>query len=222
MIKLTVENVSYKYQNTLKPAVDNLNCTFEAGKLYVIMGASGSGKSTFLSMLAGLDHPSQGEIRFGEDKLQDLDLDRYRRESISMIFQSFQLLPLLTAVENVCYPMELNGINPKETKQRAKELLSSVGITDDKIKRFPSKLSGGEQQRVAIARSLASGAKIILADEPTGNLDVENTENIMEIFSKLAHENDYCIIVVTHDIEVSNTADVIYKMTDGKLLEYSE
>jgi ABC-type lipoprotein export system ATPase subunit len=218
MTKLTVENVSYKYQNAPKPAVDNLNCTFEASRLYAIMGASGSGKSTFLSMLAGLDHPSGGEIRFGEDKLKDLDLDRYRRESISMIFQSFQLLPLLTVVENVCYPMELNGINPKDAKDRAKELLSSVGITADKIKRFPSKLSGGKQQRVAIARSLASGAKIILADEPTGNLDAENAENIIEILSKLAHERDYCVIVVTHDIEVSKTADVVYTMTDGKLL----
>lgn len=219
MIRLTVENVSYKYQNALKPAVDNLNCTFESGKLYAIMGASGSGKSTFLSMLAGLDHPSQGEIRFGEDKLKDLDLDRYRRESISMIFQAFHLLPLLTAIENVSYPMELNGIDPKDAKKRAKELLSSVGITEDKIKRFPSKLSGGEQQRVAIARSLASGAKIILADEPTGNLDVENMENIMEILNKLAHEKNYCIIVVTHDIEVSKAADVVYEMTEGKWLE---
>ena len=219
MIRLTVENVSYKYQNTLKPAVDNLNCTFEAGKLYAIMGASGSGKSTFLSMLAGLDHPSEGEIRFREESLKDLNLDRYRRESISMIFQAFHLLPLLTAIENVSYPMELNGIDPKDAKERAKELLSSVGIRGDKIKRFPSKLSGGKQQRVAIARSLGSGAKIILADEPTGNLDVENMENIMEILSKLAHEKNYCIIVVTHDIEVSKAADVVYEMTEGKLLE---
>jgi putative ABC transport system ATP-binding protein len=218
MIRLIVENVSYKYQNALRPAIENLNCTFEAGKLYAIMGASGSGKSTFLSILAGLDHPSGGEVRLAEDRLRDLDLDRYRRESISMIFQSFHLLPLLTAIENVCYPMELDGVNPKVAKQRAIELLSSVGITRDKIKRFPSNLSGGEQQRVAIARSLASGAKIILADEPTGNLDAENMENIMEILSKLAHEKDYCIIVVTHDTEVSKRADVVYKMEEGKLL----
>lgn len=218
MLNLTMENVTYRYKNATELAVNQVNCTFESGKLYAIMGPSGSGKSTLLSMLAGLDHPSEGEIRFEDASLRELDLDHYRREKIAMIFQSFQLLPLLTVVENVCYPMELNGIHPRDAKPRAEELLLSVGITKEQTKRFPSNLSGGEQQRVAIARSLASGAKVLFADEPTGNLDVANTENIMMILSNLAHENDYCIIVVTHDIEVANEADVMYRMKDGILL----
>lgn len=132
-----------------------------------------------------------------------------------MIFQSFQLLPLFTALENVCYPIELNGIHPGDARPKAEQFLLSVGITPEKMNRFPANLSGGEQQRVAIARSLASGARILLADEPTGNLDVANTENIMALLSRLAHEEGYCIIVVTHDLEVAKTADVMYKMKDG-------
>lgn len=218
MSNLTLEKVTYRYQNSVAPAVKQVNCGFEPEKLYAIIGPSGSGKSTLLSMLAGLDLPTEGEILLEETSLRKLDLDRYRRESISMIFQAFQLFPLLTVIENVCYPMELNGIHPRDAIPRAEQLLLSVGITPEQMKRFPSNLSGGEQQRVAIARSLASGAKILLADEPTGNLDVANTENIMAILSKLSHEEGYCVIVVTHDMEVAKAADVIYRMKDGILL----
>jgi putative ABC transport system ATP-binding protein len=217
MSNLTLENVTYKYRNSTSPAVNQVSCGFEPGKLYAIIGPSGSGKSTLLSMLAGLDLPNEGEILLEETSLKRLDLDRYRRENVSMIFQAFQLFPLLTVIENVCYPMELNGINPRDAMPRAEQLLISVGITPEQMKRFPSNLSGGEQQRVAIARSLASGAKILLADEPTGNLDVANTENIMAILSKLAHEDGYCVIVVTHDLDVAKAADVTYRMTDGAL-----
>ena len=219
-MNLTVENISYSYRNSNVKAVKEVNCTFEPGRMYAIMGPSGSGKSTLLSMLAGLDLPSEGDIHYGDTSLKDMDLDRYRRENVSMIFQAFQLFPLLTAVENVCCPMELNGANPKEAIPVAQEYLLRVGITEDKFKRFPSNLSGGEQQRVSIARSLASGAMVILADEPTGNLDVANTENIMELLSGLARGDGYCVIVVTHDIDVANKADVIYKMTDGVLSKY--
>ncbi|MCL1823743.1 MAG: ABC transporter ATP-binding protein [Oscillospiraceae bacterium] len=217
MSVLTLNNVTYTYKNAENPAVSDANCVFEAGKLYAVVGPSGSGKSTLLSMLAGLDLPTDGEVNFGGDSLNQLDLDHYRRESISMIFQAFQLFPLLTVIENVCYPMELCGVLPKEAKPRAIELLESVGITKEQMKRFPSKLSGGEQQRVAIARALSSGARVILADEPTGNLDIANTNNIMDILHNLAHDEGYCVIVVTHDLEVAETADVIYKMKDGVL-----
>ena len=219
MSTLTLNNVTYTYKNAKNPAVSDANCFFEAGKLYAIVGPSGSGKSTLLSMLAGLDLPINGEVNFDGDSLNNLDLDCYRRESISMIFQAFQLIPLLTVMENVCYPMELCGILPKEAKLRAVELLESVGITKEQMKRFPSKLSGGEQQRVAIARSLASGARVILADEPTGNLDVTNTENVMGILQRLAHDEGYCVIVVTHDLEVSEAADIVFKMKDGMLIK---
>ncbi|MEN6313428.1 MAG: ABC transporter ATP-binding protein [Clostridiaceae bacterium] len=218
MSNLILEKVTYRYKNSAAPAVNQVSCGFEPGKLYAIMGPSGSGKSTLLSMLAGLDSPSEGEILLGETSLKKLDLDSYRREKVSMIFQAFQLFPLLTVVENVCYPMELNGIHPREAKPRAEKLLLNVGITPEQMKRFPSNLSGGEQQRVAIARSLASGAKILLADEPTGNLDVANTENVMAILGKLAHEDGYCVIVVTHDLDVAKAADVMYRMMDGAIL----
>ena len=166
-------------------------------------------------MLAGLDLPTEGDIRYGDTSLNGMDLDRYRREDVSMIFQAFQLFPLLTAMEDVCFPMELNGTDTKDAKSKSEQFLQRVGITREKFRRFPSNLSGGEQQRVAIARSLASGSKFILADEPTGNLDVENSENIMEILIKLAREEGYCVIIVTHDIDVANKADFMYKMTDG-------
>ncbi len=217
MSVLMLSNVTYRYRNAKAPAVSDVSCRFEPGALYAIVGPSGSGKSTLLSMLAGLDLPTEGEISFGGESLTKLDLDLYRRECISMIFQAFQLFPLLTVVENVCYPMELCGIKPSDARLRAEELLECVGITREQMKRFPTHLSGGEQQRVAIARSLASGAKTLLADEPTGNLDVANTKNVMEILHSLAHEEGYCVIVVTHDLEVAEMADVVFRMKDGML-----
>ena len=214
-MNLTLDNVSYSYRNSYTKAVKEVSCAFEPGHIYAIMGPSGSGKSTLLSMLAGLDLPSEGDIQLDSRSLTEMDLDRYRREDVSMVFQEFQLLPLLTVMENVCYPLELSGVDPATAKPKAEEFLLRVGITQEKYKRFPSNLSGGEQQRVAIARSLASGSRIILADEPTGNLDVANSENIMEILQKLARDDGYCVVVVTHDIDTANKADVIYKMSDG-------
>ena len=221
MSTISLQNVSYTYRGAATPAVNDVSCAFEAGRLYAIVGPSGSGKSTLLSLLAGLDLPTQGEVFFGEKSLKDVDLDRYRREDISMIFQAFHLFPLMTVIENVCYPMELCGVHPREAKERAKPLLESVGIGAEKHNRFPANLSGGEQQRVAIARSLASGAQTILADEPTGNLDAANTVNVIEILRQLAHEKGYCVIVVTHDTEVSDLADEVYRVKDGVLTKVS-
>lgn len=214
---LNLENVSYKYKNAQRAAVAGITYAFETGKVYTIVGPSGSGKSTLLSLLAGLDFPTEGEVLFRGKSLAGLDLDRYRRESISMIFQAFHLFPLLTVIENVCFPMELCKVAPKDARLYAASLLRGVGITEEQMKRFPSKLSGGERQRVAIARSLASGARIILGDEPTGNLDGANTQNIIDILCSLAHEKGYCVIIVTHDIEVAEAADVALRMKDGGL-----
>ena len=218
MAVLSLENVTYRYKNAQRAAVSGISCEFEEGKVYAVVGASGSGKSTFLSLLAGLDLPTEGTIRFQGDSLAELNLDRYRRESISMIFQVFHLFPLLTVMENVCFPMELCGITPKDARPRAAKLLEAVGIREEQMKRFPSKLSGGERQRVAIARSLASNAKIILGDEPTGNLDGDNTQNIMDILCELAHKKGYCVILVTHDMEVAEMADVSFRMKDGNFV----
>jgi len=218
MNALTLENVSYTYPGGTVPVVKNASYAFESGKLYAVVGPSGSGKSTLLSMLAGLDLPTEGEVRLeGRGSLAGLDLDKYRREDVAMIFQAFHLLPLFTVMENVCYPMELCGVETKEAKARAAVLLEKVGIAPAKHKRFPSALSGGEQQRVAIARTLSAGAPIVLADEPTGNLDGENTRIVMDILRRLAHEEGRCVIVVTHDPEVADTADLVLRMKDGVL-----
>ena len=217
MSTLTLDHVTYTYKNTAAPAVNDASFTFAPGKLYAIVGPSGSGKSTLLSMMAGLDLPTAGEVCYDGQSLREMDLDLYRREDISMIFQAFQLFPLLTVLENVCYPMELSGVAPGDAKERAARYLARVGITEEQMKRFPANLSGGEQQRVAIARSLASGARTFLADEPTGNLDVANTENIMELLCGLAREDGYCVIVVTHDMEVAELADVRLEMRGGVL-----
>ena len=219
MNTLTLENVSYTYPGGAAPVVKSASYVFETGKLYAIVGPSGSGKSTLLSMLAGLDVPQEGDVVLGEDNLKTLDLDKYRREGVSIIFQAFCLLPLLTVRENVCLPMEMQGIPENQARIRAAEALVKVGIEEGKHKRFPSALSGGEQQRVAIARSLCSGAPVLLADEPTGNLDGENTCIVMDILRRLAHEENRCVIVVTHDPEVAEAADRILHMRDGVLTE---
>ncbi len=221
MSAITLNNVTYKYKKAMNNAISNISCTFEEGNVYAIVGPSGSGKSTLLSLLAGLDLPTEGEVIFDGASLANLNLDRYRRESISMIFQAFHLFPLMTVIENVCFPMELCGVNPKDARPRAAELLEGVGITKEQMQRFPSKLSGGERQRVAIARSLASNARIILGDEPTGNLDGANTQNIIDILCGLAHEKGYCVIIVTHDMEVAEAADVALRMRDGVLTTIS-
>ena len=218
MNALTLENVSYTYPGGTSPVVKNASYAFESGKLYAVVGPSGSGKSTLLSMLAGLDMPGEGDVILKEENLRSLDLDKYRREGVSIIFQAFCLLPLLTVRENVCLPMEMQGIPENEARQRAAEALVKVGIEESKHKRFPSALSGGEQQRVAIARSLCSGAPVLLADEPTGNLDGENTRIVMEILRRLAHEEGRCVIVVTHDSEVAEAADLVLRMKDGVLM----
>ncbi len=219
MPELKLENVSYQYKGGDRKVVNEVSCLFEKGKLNSVVGPSGSGKTTLLSLMAGLDQPTQGHIYIDGESLADLDLDQYRREQVSMIFQAFQLFPLLTALENVCFPMQLNGVSSKEIKEKGKKFLSSVGITDDKFNRYPANLSGGEQQRVAIARTLATGAHVLLADEPTGNLDKANGNKLIEILGQLAHGQGYCVIIVTHDPSIAERSDKVWRMSDGVLLE---
>ena len=217
MSELVIENVSYRYKNADRLALNNVTCAFKPGQVTAVVGPSGSGKTTLLSIMAGLDRPEKGQVLLNGTDLAGMDLDAYRRQDVSVIFQAFQLFPLLTVMENVCYPMELNEVALKDAKERAKTLLASVGIQAEKLRRFPANLSGGEQQRVAIARSLATGAGILLADEPTGNLDGENSRNVVEILTRLAHEEGYCVIIVTHDPAIAEASDVVYRMADGVL-----
>lgn len=221
MSELVIENVSYRYKNADRLALNNVTCAFKPGQVTAVVGPSGSGKTTLLSIMAGLDRPEKGQVLLNGTDLAGMDLDAYRRQDVSVIFQAFQLFPLLTVMENVCYPMELNEVALKDAKERAKTLLASVGIQEEKLRRFPANLSGGEQQRVAIARSLATGAGILLADEPTGNLDGENSRNVVEILTRLAHEEGYCVIIVTHDPAIAEASDVVYRMADGVLAALS-
>ena len=217
MQELKLNDVSYRYGRSARNALDGVSCEFHAGEVAAVVGPSGSGKTTLLSIMAGLDRPADGEVYLSGRELGGMDLDEYRRHYVSVIFQAFHLFPLLTVLENVCFPMELNGASEQEARARARLELERVGIAEEKHRRFPSQLSGGEQQRVAIARALSSGARILLADEPTGNLDGENSRNIVDILTRLAHEDGYCVVIVTHDPAVAEAADTVYTMTDGVL-----
>ncbi len=219
MAIIEVKDVKYRYENKYQTvnALNGVNCSFEEGSLYALVGKSGSGKSTLLSLMAGLMLPSEGEILFNGKPTSTLNLNRYRRENAAVIYQSFRLLPLLTVTENVTYPMELRGFKGKKAREKAAELIQKVGLPENVLNRFPNMLSGGEQQRVAIARAMSMETRLMLADEPTGNLDTENSRRIIELLLKLAHEEGYCVVVVTHDPEISARADVTYRIRDGVL-----
>ena len=217
MAELTLHRVSYRYPRATRDALQGVECRFRAGEVAAVVGPSGSGKTTLLSIMAGLDRPSGGEVLVDGKKLSEMDLDAYRRQYVSVIFQAFHLFPLLTVLENVCFPMELLGAGEKDAREQARRNLELVGIAEEKHRRYPSQLSGGEQQRVAIARALSSGAKILLADEPTGNLDGENSRNIVDILTRLAHEGGYCVVIVTHDPAIAEAADAVYTVADGEL-----
>jgi len=219
MSVLSVENVSYVYQSKYQKvqALTGVTCEFEAGKFYAIVGHSGSGKTTLLSMLAGLGQPSEGQVLAEGVPVKQTGPERHRRENVTVIYQAFNLFPTLNILENVMYPMRLMGVSAKEAKGRARALLDSVGLDDVDSRKLPAMLSGGQQQRVAIARALASSAKVILADEPTGNLDSENSALVIDLLKRLVREEEYCVIVVTHDQEIAAGADVVYRMKDGVL-----
>lgn len=221
MAVFELKNVKYTYKTQYQEvnALKGITHSFGPGKVHAIMGKSGSGKTTLLSLMAGLDLPTEGEVLCEGVSTAQMDIEQYRREKVAVIYQSFRLFPLLTVAENVMYPMELSGVSPKEAKKRAAELIEQVGLPETALDRFPTMLSGGEQQRVAIARALGMDTKILLADEPTGNLDDANGEQVMDILIKLAHETDRCVIVVTHDQELASRADTTVYMQDGVLYE---
>jgi len=217
---LRLDKVSYQYRNNYQSvdAVKDASADFFEGKLYAIIGKSGSGKSTLLSVMAGLALPTEGQVIYRGIPTDEVNLDKYRRENVTVVYQSFNLFPLMTCLENVCFPLELLGKTPKEASVIAKEQIAHVNLPETVYKRFPNMISGGEKQRVAIARALASGAKVILADEPTGNLDVANGEKIVELLWHLAHDENYLVIIVTHDLGITKIADEVMQMTDGYLM----
>ena len=214
---ISLKNVSYSYKGKFQTvkAVDGVSYEFEPGKCYAIIGKSGSGKTTLLSLMAGLDLPTEGEILVDGKSTKDWDRNKMRRDAVSVIYQNYNLFPLLTVQENIRYPLELKKTPRKEAVRLSREVRERVELPVSYDKRLPSHLSGGEQQRVAIARTLAQGCKIVLADEPTGNLDSTNTRNIVEILRGLAHEDGCTVIIVTHDPAVAEQADMVLQMKDG-------
>lgn len=208
---LKVKDLSYKYKDGDSYVLKNLNFSFEEGLVYAIKGKSGCGKTTFLSLISGLEKYEEGSIKFLGEELKTIDLDYYRSRDIGIVFQSFNLLPGLSAIENIILAMNVSGVKDKDKKALAIELLESVGLNEEKGDRRVLKLSGGEEQRVAIARSIAYVAKVIIADEPTGNLDKETETEIMAIFKDLAKKGK-CVIIVTHSNNVAKMADVVYEL----------
>ena len=208
MPTLELKNVSYAYEKG-KAVLQNVSGSLETGKMYAILGPSGSGKTTLLSLLGGLDVPTQGSVLFDGEDITAKGLEHHRRNHISLIFQSYNLIDYMTPVENVRLTAKLD----------AAPILERLGLEQDEITRNVLKLSGGQQQRVAIARALASDAPVILADEPTGNLDADTAEEITVILKESAHEFGKCVVVVTHSGEVAKQADVVLEIKRGHLKE---
>ncbi|MCL1990345.1 MAG: ABC transporter ATP-binding protein [Defluviitaleaceae bacterium] len=223
MAILEVVNVQYGFQDgeNKRVILDNISAGFEKGKFHAILGDSGSGKTTFLSLISALDKPHGGQILFeNKDINRDIGAEKYRRNHIGMVFQAYNLIPFMTAAENVRVAMSITENDlPADEASVAYNLLDHIGITRDKADRTVNKLSGGEQQRVAIARALSTNVDLILADEPTGNLNEEMEAEIVNILKNLAHEHDKCVVVVTHSKDIAAQADVIFKLKGGQFLD---
>lgn len=223
-------NITRKFQlgDTEVHALQGIDLVVKKGEFIVILGPSGSGKTTLLNMIGGIDHPTSGEIFIGDQKISDFSLtqlSKYRRENVGWIFQFFNLIPSLSAWENVGLALELADDPDKKDKKKIREkavrMLAQVGLSE-KIDRFPSQLSGGEQQRVAIARALVKHPSIVVADEPTGNLDWTTGQAIADVLKKMNHELGTTFLVVSHDISITKYADRVYHLRDGKVLNVEE
>jgi len=219
ILKLDKLNYSYIDGGYERVILQDLEYTFEKGKFYSILGPSGSGKTTLLSLISGLDTAKSGDIYFeGENVVKSIGLGKYRRNKIAIVFQQYNLISYLTGLENILVAMsETDNELPKNQKDVAYGLLQKFGIVKTKADRLVGQLSGGEQQRVAIARSLASNVNLIFADEPTGNLDTATEKEIIDVFKELAHEYGKTVIVVTHSDAVSALSDERLLLKDGKL-----
>lgn len=201
-------------------ALDNVDLEIEQGKICCVLGTSGSGKSTLLNMLAGLEKPTSGTVEIGKyriDKFSEAELAKFRQKFTGFVFQSYNLIPTLTALENVALPLVFKGEDKKIREDKAREMLKLVGL-ENRAEHKPTEMSGGQQQRVGIARAFVSDPKVIFADEPTGNLDSKTTSDVMKLISKLVHEKNQTMILVTHDENVAKYADIIVRISDGKIV----
>lgn len=217
-VLLSIKNASYRYSDAEEDeyALKDVSYDFEKGKIYAIRGRSGTGKTTLLSLISGLERCTEGSIIFDGKDLKNINLDYYRSHEIGIVFQSYNLLPFMTASENIILSMDASGIKIDNKKEEALKLMQSVGLKKTYANRKVLRISGGEQQRVAIARSLSYNPKMIVADEPTGNLDKQTEKEILEIFKKLAHEDGKCVIIVTHSPNVCEMVDQVYDLKKVK------
>ncbi len=205
-------------------AINNLTLSITKGKIVCILGKSGSGKTTLLNLIAGLEKPTKGTIEIGGIRISDLseeDITTFRRLNIGFVFQSYNLIPTLSASENVSLSLTFKGVSKKQRQQMAYDALKSVGL-EDRMDHKPNELSGGQQQRVSIARAFVGNPKIIFADEPTGNLDTKTSEEVMNIITTLAKSKNQTLIIVTHDEEITEFADITIHMKDGKIEKIEE
>lgn len=217
MSTLALHDVSYKYEGSAKTIFKDVNLQFEPGRVYTIVGKSGAGKSTLLALLSGLDTATGGRIEYGGENLAEMNRNRYRAQKAGIIFQSLNLLLNASAIDNIVLSMSISGMTGVDKKARALELLKKVGIPPAKANRKILKLSGGEQQRIGIARALAHDPILIIADEPTGNLDKTTEAKVLKIFESLAHDEGKCVIIVTHSKKVTTIADEIWSIERGIL-----
>jgi len=223
MALLSVDNINYYYQDgdVLRYILRDISCSFDRGTFYTVLGESGSGKTTLLALLSALDQPKTGTVRYEGVDIKSIGYDKYRRNNVSIIFQAYNLVPYMTAVENVRVAMSITDNQlPNDLESVAYNLLDYIGISKDRADRTVNKLSGGEQQRVAIARALATNVDVILADEPTGNLDEDMETEIVQIFKRLAHDHNKCVIVVSHSSQIANESDVVFRLRKGKFESY--
>ncbi|MGO2939632.1 MAG: ABC transporter ATP-binding protein, partial [Pseudolactococcus laudensis] len=190
------------------------NLQFEPGNMYAILGKSGSGKTTFLSLISALESPKEGAILYNSENLDKIGLTRFRRQHLAIVFQAYNLLTYMTAYQNVSSALEISGVKKENKRDFITESLKSVGITEDLHHKKVAQLSGGQQQRVAIVRAMITGADIIVADEPTGNLDEETGREMIALFEKIAHEQNKIVILVTHDSDIAKRSDVTYELKD--------
>ena len=217
---LRFEDLDYYYQdgNQQVEILKKASQTFEAGKIYAIVGASGSGKTTSLVLAGGLDQPKAGKVYFKGKDIQEMGLTGYRQKEISIVFQSYNLIYYMNAYQNVLNALNISKVKIPDKKQYALQVLASLGLNESLSTRDIRKLSGGQQQRVAIARAIARDVDLILADEPTGNLDSKTAKEIIRLFIDLAHKRNKCIILVTHSQEIAKKCDVVIQIKEGKLI----
>ena len=207
MSLMKIDDMSFAYTAGGRKILEHVSASFEEGKIYALVGRSGAGKTTLLSLLAALTFPTEGTIYVNDKDIFKGDTYKYRSKDVGIVFQNYNLLPKMNAVENVVLSMDISGMDIQDKKQRARELLQSLGIADYELERPVLQLSGGQQQRVAMARAISYEPPIILADEPTGNLDEKTEKDIMKIFEDMAHRAGKCVIIVTHSKQIAAMAD---------------